>query len=82
VAAWIDFCFRSTLSFSLTSEMKTENSLLRKEWSSWERCSIGKVAMLARRRTGTVITPILDGNGAFASAVLGKEFPFITATGL
>jgi hypothetical protein len=30
VAAWIDFCFRSTPSFFLTSEMKTENSLLRK----------------------------------------------------
>jgi hypothetical protein len=30
VAAWIDFCFRSTSSFFLTSEMKTENNLLRK----------------------------------------------------
>jgi hypothetical protein len=27
VAAWIDFCFRSTPSFFLMSEMKTENSL-------------------------------------------------------
>jgi hypothetical protein len=30
VAAWIDFCFRSTPSFFLTSEMKMENSLLGK----------------------------------------------------
>jgi hypothetical protein len=30
VAAWIDFCFRSTSSFFLTSEMKTENSSLGK----------------------------------------------------
>jgi hypothetical protein len=30
VAAWIDFCFRSTLSFFWTSETKTENSLLGK----------------------------------------------------
>jgi hypothetical protein len=30
VAAWIDFCFRSTSSFFLTLEMKTENSLLGK----------------------------------------------------
>jgi hypothetical protein len=30
VAAWIDFCFRPTPSFFLTSEMKTENSLLGK----------------------------------------------------
>jgi hypothetical protein len=30
VAAWIDFCFLSTPSFFLTSEMKTENSLLGK----------------------------------------------------
>jgi hypothetical protein len=30
VAAWIDFCFRSTPSFFLTSEMKTENSSLEK----------------------------------------------------
>jgi hypothetical protein len=28
VAAWIDFCFRSTPSLFLTSEMKIENSLL------------------------------------------------------
>jgi hypothetical protein len=30
VAAWIDFCFRSTPSFFLMSEMKTENNLLGK----------------------------------------------------
>jgi hypothetical protein len=30
VAAWIDFCFQSNLSFFLTSEMKTENSSLEK----------------------------------------------------
>jgi hypothetical protein len=30
VAAWIDFCFRSTPSFFLTSETKMENNLLRK----------------------------------------------------
>jgi hypothetical protein len=30
VAAWIDFCFRSTPSFFLTPEMQTENSLLGK----------------------------------------------------
>jgi hypothetical protein len=30
VVAWIDFCFRSTPSFFLTSEMQTENSLLGK----------------------------------------------------
>jgi hypothetical protein len=30
VAAWLEFFFRSTLSFSSTSETNTENSLLRK----------------------------------------------------
>jgi hypothetical protein len=30
VAAWIDFCFQSALSFFSTSEMKTENRLLGK----------------------------------------------------
>jgi hypothetical protein len=30
VAAWIDFCFRSTPSFFLTLEMQMENSLLGK----------------------------------------------------
>jgi hypothetical protein len=30
VAAWINFCFQSTPSFFLASEMKTENSLLGK----------------------------------------------------
>jgi hypothetical protein len=34
------------------------------------------------RRTRTVILPSLDGNGAFASAVLGKRFHFITDAGL
>jgi hypothetical protein len=41
VAAWIDFCFRSTPSFFLTSKMKTENSLL-------ERIEVaGKGALVA-----------------------------------
>jgi hypothetical protein len=31
VAAWLEFFFRSTLSFSSTSETKTENRLLGKE---------------------------------------------------
>jgi hypothetical protein len=30
-AAWLEFFLRSTLSFSLMSEMKTENSLFRKD---------------------------------------------------
>jgi hypothetical protein len=48
VVAWIDFCFRSTPSFFLTSEMKTENSLL------------GKIEV-GGRRTRIVILPFLDG---------------------
>jgi hypothetical protein len=65
----------------LMSEMKTENSLFRKDWSSWERCSSGKVARLARRRTRTVIMPSLDGNGAFVSAVPGKRVSFYNCCG-
>jgi hypothetical protein len=37
---------------------------------------------LAGRRTRTVIMPSSGGNGAFALAVLGKGFPFITVAGL
>jgi hypothetical protein len=37
---------------------------------------------LAGGRTRTVIMPSSGGNGAFASAVLGKRFPFITVAGL
>jgi hypothetical protein len=37
---------------------------------------------LAGRRTKTMIMPSSDGNGAFASAVPGKGFHFITAAGL
>jgi hypothetical protein len=69
VAAWIDFCFLSTSSFFLTSEMKTENSLL-------ERIEVGG------RRTRTVIPSGSDGNGAFVSTVPVKRFHFITAVRL
>jgi hypothetical protein len=69
VAAWIDFCFRSTLSFFLTSEMQTENSLL------------GKIEV-GGRRTRTVILSSSDGNGTFVSAVPGKRFHFIADAGL
>jgi hypothetical protein len=48
VAAWIDFFFRSALSFFSTSGTKTENSLL------------GKIEV-GGRRTRTVILPSLDG---------------------
>jgi hypothetical protein len=41
VAAWIDFCFRSTPSFFLTSEMKMKNSLLGKIEAA------GRVALVA-----------------------------------
>jgi hypothetical protein len=81
VAAWIDLCFRSILSFALTSGMKTENSCSG-NWSRWERCSSGKVARLTRRRTRIVIMLSSDGNGAFVSAVPDKRFHFITAAGL
>jgi hypothetical protein len=69
VAAWIDFCFLSTPSFFLTSEMKTEDSLL-------ERIEVGG------RRTKTVILRGSDGNGAFVSTVPVKRFHFITDAGL
>jgi hypothetical protein len=69
VAAWIGFCFRSTPSFFLTSEMQTKNSLL------------GKIEV-GGRRTRTVILPSSDGNGAFVSAVPGKRFHFIADAGL
>jgi hypothetical protein len=69
VAAWIDFCFLSTPSFFLTSEMKTENSLL-------ERIEVGG------RRTRTAVLPGSDGIGAFVSTVPVKRFHFITAVRL
>jgi hypothetical protein len=42
VAAWIDFCFRSTPSFFLTSEMKTKNSLLGKIEAAGRVALVGK----------------------------------------
>jgi hypothetical protein len=42
VAAWIDFCFRSTPSFFLMSEMKTENNLLGKIEVAGRGASSGK----------------------------------------
>jgi hypothetical protein len=44
VAAWIDFCFRSTLSFTSTSGMNTGEQLAREDWSRWKRCFSGLVA--------------------------------------
>jgi hypothetical protein len=44
VAAWLEFFFRSTLSFFSMSGTKTENSLLGEEQNREERCSSGKVA--------------------------------------
>jgi hypothetical protein len=55
--------------------------LLRKNEIDGEDALVVKWPRLARRRTRTVIMPSLDGNGAFASAVPGKRFHFITAAG-
>jgi hypothetical protein len=43
VAAWIDFCFQSALSFFSTSEMKTENSWL-------ERIEVAGIGALVAKR--------------------------------
>jgi hypothetical protein len=64
VAAWIDFCFLSTSSFFLTSEMKTENSLL-------ERIEVGG------RRTRTVILRGSDGKWSFRISGSSERFHFI-----
>jgi hypothetical protein len=50
VAAWLEFFFRSTLSFSSTSGTKTENSLLGEERNRWGRCSSGSVAKASWRQ--------------------------------
>jgi hypothetical protein len=62
--------------------MKTENSLLGKDDTEGSDALVAKWPRLAGRRTRTVIMPSSDGNGAFVSAVPGKRFHFITATGL
>jgi hypothetical protein len=82
VADWLEFFFRSTLSFFLSSGMNTENNLLGKNEIDGRDALVAKWPRLVGRRTRTVILPSSDGNGAFASAVLGKGFPFITAAGL
>jgi hypothetical protein len=43
---------------------------------------VPKWSKLAVEGTRTVIMPSLDENGAFASAVPGNRFHFITAVGL
>jgi hypothetical protein len=82
VAAWIDFCFRSTLSFFSTSGTKTEDSLLGKNEIEGSDAPVARWSRLAGRRTRTVITSSSDGNRAFVSVVPGKRFHFITAAGL
>jgi hypothetical protein len=82
VAAWLEFFLRSTLGFFSLLETNTENSLLGKNEIDGRDALVAKWPRLAGRRTRTKIMPSSDGNGAFASAALGKGFPFITATGL
>jgi hypothetical protein len=82
VAAWLEFSFRATLSFSSTSGTNTENSLLGKNEIDGRDALVAVYPRLAGGRTRAVIMPSSDGKGAFASAVLGKGFPFITAAGL
>jgi hypothetical protein len=43
---------------------------------------VAKCPRLAGERTRVVVMSSSVGNGAFASAVLGKRFPYITAAGL
>jgi hypothetical protein len=46
--------------------------LLDEEWNRWKRWLVTKWSKLAGEGTRTVIMLSSDGNGAFASAVLGK----------
>jgi hypothetical protein len=82
VAAWLEFFFRSTMSFSSTSGRRRKNSLLGEERNRWERCSGGSVSKASWRQNKSGGDVELGRKGAFASAVLGKGFPFITAAGL
>jgi hypothetical protein len=74
VAAWLEFFFRSTLSFFSTSGTKTENSLLGEEQNRGERWSSGKVAKASWRKNKSGGDVKLGRKGAFASAVLGNGF--------
>jgi hypothetical protein len=82
VAVWLEFFFRFTPSFFSLLETNTENSLLEKNEIDGRDALVAKWPRLPGRRTRTVIMPSSDGNGAFASAIPGKGFHFVTAAGL
>jgi hypothetical protein len=77
VAAWLEFFFRSTseLLLDVVDEDGRAACLVRNGTDGRD----GLVAMrprLAGGRTRAVDMPSPDGNGAFASAVLGRGLPF------
>jgi hypothetical protein len=65
VAAWLEFFFRSTLSFFLTAGTKTENSLLGEKQNRWERWASSTVAKASWRK-----------NKSGGDAELGRKWSF------
>jgi hypothetical protein len=83
VAAWLEFFFRSTSELLLDvvgEDGRTACSA--RNGTDGKDALVGVWPRLAGGRTRAVVMSSSDGNGAFASAVLGKGFPFITAAGL
>jgi hypothetical protein len=83
VAAWLEFFFRSTSELLLdVVDEDRGTACLARNGIDGRDALVAKWPRLAGDKTRAVVMSSLDGNGASASAVLGKGFPFITATEL
>jgi hypothetical protein len=83
VAAWLEFFFWSTSDLLLdVVDEDGGTTCLARNGIDGRDALVAKFPRLAGGKTRAVVMSSSDGHGAFASAVLGKGFPFITAAGL
>jgi hypothetical protein len=83
VAAWLEFFFGSTSELLLdVMDKDGGTTCLARNGIDGRDALVAKWPRLAGGKTTAVVMSSSDGNGAFASVVLGKGFPFITAAGL
>jgi hypothetical protein len=83
VAAWHEFFFRSNSELLLVVVDKDGGTAcLARNGIDGRDALVAKWPGLVGGKTRAVAMSSSDRNGAFASAVLGKGFPFITAAGL
>jgi hypothetical protein len=83
VVAWLEFFFRYTSELLLdVVDEDGGTACLARNGIDGRDALVAKWPRLDGGKTRALVMSSLDGNGAFASAVLGKGFPFITVVEL